>query len=65
MSPPDKKIIIANFYPVWPAMGGLFLGLCGARLAGALFLALGVALLVVATVEYARSARAQLAARGS
>ena len=50
---------------VWPAMGGLFLGLCGARLAGALFLALGVALLVVATVEYARSARAQLAARGS
>ena len=49
---------------VWPAMTGLWLGICGARTAGALFLALGVALLLVATVEYARSAREQLAAQG-
>jgi len=48
---------------VWPAMFGLFLGLCGAREAGAFFLLIGVALLLVATVEYARSVRAQLAAR--
>ena len=48
---------------VWPTMGGLFLGLCGARTAGAISLAIGVVLLLVATVEYGRSARAQLAAR--
>ncbi len=48
---------------VWPAMGGLFLGLGGARGAGALFLLLGIVLLLVATVEYGRSVRAQLAAR--
>lgn len=48
---------------VWPAMGGLFFGICGARELGAAFLAVGVALLLVATVEYGRSVRAQLAAR--
>ena len=49
---------------VWPAMGGLFFGICGARAVGTAFLAVGVALLVMATVEYGRSARAELAARG-
>ena len=46
---------------VWPAMGGLWLGLCGLRTAATVMLAVGVVLLVIATVEYARSARRQLA----
>ncbi len=47
---------------VWPAMGALFLALCGLEVLATLMLAAGVALLVVASVEYARSARRQLAA---
>ncbi len=48
---------------VWPAMSGLFLGLCGARLAATLMLAAGVVLLLVASFEYGRSAVAQLRSR--
>jgi cardiolipin synthase len=48
---------------VWPAMGGLFLGICGAPLAATIMLAVGVVLLIIATVEYFRSARLQLAGR--
>ncbi len=48
---------------VWPAMGGLFLGLCGARLAATIMLAVGVVLLLIASVEYGRSAVAQLRSR--
>ena len=48
---------------VWPAMGGLFLGICGASLAATIMLAVGVVLLIIATVEYYRSARIQLAER--
>ena len=48
---------------VWPEMGGLWLGLCGLRTAATVMLAIGVLLLVIATVEYARSARRQLAER--
>ncbi len=48
---------------VWPAMSGLFLGLCGARLAATILLAVGVVLLLVASVEYGRSAVAQLRSR--
>lgn len=48
---------------VWPAMGGLFLGICGARLPATIFLAMGVVLLLIATVQYFRSARLQLAER--
>lgn len=47
---------------VWPAMGALFLAMCGLRTLATLMLAAGVALLIVATVEYGRSARRQLAA---
>ncbi len=50
---------------VWPAMGGLWLGLCGLRTAATVMLAIGVVLLVIATIEYARSARRQLAARAA
>lgn len=46
---------------VWPAMGALFLALCGLRELATAFLAVGVVLLLVATVEYGRSARRQLA----
>ncbi len=48
---------------VWPAMGGLFLGICGAPLAATIMLAIGLLLLVIASVEYYRSARVQLADR--
>jgi len=48
---------------VWPAMGGLFLGICGARLAATILLAIGIVLLLIATVQYFRSARIQLAER--
>lgn len=46
---------------VWPAMGALFLALCGLRTFATVLLAIGVALLVIATIEYWRSARRQLA----
>ncbi len=49
---------------VWPAMAALFLGICGLRTLGAVLLAVGVALLLVASVEYLRAARAQLGSRG-
>lgn len=48
---------------VWPAMGGLFLAICGARLAATILLAIGLILLVIATIQYFRSARVQLAQR--
>ena len=44
-------------------MGGLFLGICGAPLPATIMLAVGVILLIIATVEYFRSARLQLAGR--
>ena len=48
---------------VWPAMAGLFLAICGARLAATILLAIGLVLLVIATAEYFRSARDQMAQR--
>ena len=48
---------------VWPAMSALFFGICGLRTLGNVLLAAGVALLLVATVQYVRSARAQMAGR--
>jgi cardiolipin synthase len=45
---------------VWPAMSSLFFGICGLRTLGNVLLAIGVALLLVATVQYVRSALAQL-----
>ncbi len=39
-------------------MAALFFGLCGLRTVGAVLLAVGVVLLLVASVEYARAARA-------
>lgn len=48
---------------VWPAMGGLFLAICGAELAATIMLAIGLVLLVIASIEYYRSARVQIAER--
>ena len=48
---------------VWPAMGGLFLGICGAPLAATIMLSVGLLLLVIATIQYYRSARIVLAQR--
>jgi CDP-diacylglycerol--glycerol-3-phosphate 3-phosphatidyltransferase len=59
----ELKINWWGRWGVWPAMGGLFLGLCGLRVAASVMLAAGVVLLVIATVEYGRSARRQLAGR--
>ena len=59
----ELKINWWGRWGVWPTMAALFFGLCGLRTLGALFLAVGVALLVVATIQYARAARAQLAGR--
>jgi cardiolipin synthase (CMP-forming) len=48
---------------VWPAMSSLFFGICGLRGLGNVLLAVGVALLLVATVEYVRAAMTQLRER--
>jgi cardiolipin synthase len=48
---------------VWPAMSALFFGLCGLRTLATVLLAIGVGLLLIASVEYARSAARQLRAR--
>jgi cardiolipin synthase len=48
---------------VWPAMSALFFAMCGLETLAVVLLAIGVALLVIATVEYARDARRQLRER--
>jgi cardiolipin synthase len=48
---------------VWPIMSALFAGLVGWHTAAAILLYIGLMMALVATVEYARSARRQLAAR--
>jgi len=48
---------------VTPVMAALFAGLVGWKTAGAVLIYLGVAMALIATVEYARSARRQLAQR--
>lgn len=45
---------------VWPAMSSLFFAVCGLRTFATVLLAIGVVLLVAASVEYFRSARRQL-----
>ena len=58
----ELKINWWGRWGVWPAMSSLFFAICGLRTLATVLLAAGVALLIVATVEYARSARRQLAA---
>ncbi|CAB4339039.1 unannotated protein [freshwater metagenome] len=48
---------------VWPAMGGLFLAICGAPVPATILLAIGLILLVIATGAYFQSARRQLTGR--
>ncbi|MCD6726259.1 MAG: CDP-alcohol phosphatidyltransferase family protein [Solirubrobacteraceae bacterium] len=45
---------------VWPAMSAIFFGLVGLRGLGSVLLAVGVALLLIASVEYVRAALPQL-----
>jgi hypothetical protein len=47
---------------VWPVMAAIFAGLVGWSTAGAVLLYLGLALSLAASVEYVRTARAQLRA---
>jgi CDP-diacylglycerol--glycerol-3-phosphate 3-phosphatidyltransferase len=51
-------------WAVWPIMTAIFAGLVGLSTPGEVLLYLGLALTIVATVEYGRSARAQLRHRG-
>jgi cardiolipin synthase (CMP-forming) len=48
---------------VWPIMSALFAGLVGWQQVAAVLLYIGLAMALIATAEYARSARRQLAAR--
>jgi cardiolipin synthase (CMP-forming) len=50
---------------VTPVMSALFAGLVGWKTAGAVAIYIGVAMALVATVEYARSARQQIAQRAA
>ena len=45
---------------VWPVMSAVFAGLVGLEVLGAILLYIGVAMSIVATVEYGRTARRQL-----
>jgi cardiolipin synthase (CMP-forming) len=47
-------------WAVWPVMGAIFAGLVGWSTLGAILLYVGLALSLAATVEYVRTARAQL-----
>lgn len=61
----ELKINWWGRWGVWPAMSGLFFAVAGLRTLATVLLAAGVVLLVIATVEYARSARRQLAERNA
>ncbi len=61
----ELKINWWGRWGVWPAMGALFYAICGLRTFATVLLAIGVVLLVAATIEYMRSARRQLSDRTS
>jgi cardiolipin synthase len=50
---------------VWPVMAALFAGLADLRTTAAVLLYIGIVMSIVATVEYAISAKRQVAARGA
>jgi cardiolipin synthase len=60
----ELKINWWGRWGVWPAMAAIFFALCGLRTIATVLLALGVVLLVIASVEYLRAARRQLAEAG-
>ncbi|MCX8018801.1 MAG: hypothetical protein N2690_13025, partial [Rhodocyclaceae bacterium] len=51
----------AGRWGVWPTMSAIFFGLCGLATLGAVLLAAGVTLSIVASVQYARRMIEQLA----
>ena len=59
----ELKINWWGRWAVWPVMTAIFAGLVSLETFGAVMLYLGLALTIVATVQYGRSARAQLRAR--
>jgi CDP-diacylglycerol---glycerol-3-phosphate 3-phosphatidyltransferase len=59
----ELKINWWGRWAVWPVMTAIFAGLVSLETLGAVMLYLGLALTIVATVQYGRSARAQLRAR--
>jgi cardiolipin synthase len=59
----ELKINWWGRWAVWPLMTAIFAGLVGLRTLGEVMLYLGLVLALVATVEYGRSARAQLRRR--
>jgi CDP-diacylglycerol--glycerol-3-phosphate 3-phosphatidyltransferase len=59
----ELKINWWGRWAVWPVMTAIFAGLVALETLGAVMLYLGLALTIVATVQYGRSARAQLRAR--
>jgi cardiolipin synthase (CMP-forming) len=59
----DLKINWWGRLAVTPIMAALFAGLVGWQATGAILITLGVVMALIATVEYARSARRQLAER--
>ncbi|MCU0314375.1 MAG: CDP-alcohol phosphatidyltransferase family protein, partial [Solirubrobacteraceae bacterium] len=61
----ELKINWWGRWGVWPAMASLFFAMCGLETLGAVLLAIGVALLVIATVEYGRDAVRQLRERNT
>ncbi|CAB4871401.1 unannotated protein [freshwater metagenome] len=50
---------------VWPAMSSLFFALCGLRSVATVLLAIGVAMLLIASAAYVREAAAQLRIGGT
>ena len=59
----ELKINWWGRWAVWPVMTAIFAGLVSLETFGAIMLYLGLVLTIVATVQYGRSARAQLRAR--
>lgn len=51
----------AGRWGVWPTMSAIFFGLCGLATLGAILLAVGVTLSIIATVQYGQRMMSQLA----
>jgi cardiolipin synthase len=58
----DIKINWLGRWGVWPVFGSLFFAMCGVHWLGVILLYIGLVLAIVATVQYGRSAVAQLRA---
>jgi cardiolipin synthase len=57
------KINWLGRWAVWPVMSALFFALCGLKTLGTILLAIGLALAIAATIQYARDALNELRTR--